>query len=237
LGRMDHQVKVRGYRIELGEIEAVLSRHEAVRACVVVARDEGADKRLVAYVAAQPAGPAFDLTEMRAHLRAALPEYMVPAALVVLAELPLTPNGKVDRKALPEPEQARPELKNTYVAPRTPLEETLVGIWAEVLRVERVGVEDNFFELGGHSLLATQLLARVRETLHVDVVLRSVFETPTVAGLARVIEQNQNQPSNGAPKIQARPRGRQNLQHMLAKLEQMAEGEARDLLNERKPLQ
>jgi acyl carrier protein len=128
-------------------------------------------------------------------------------------------------------------LKNTYVAPRTPLEETLVGIWAEVLRVERVGVEDNFFELGGHSLLATQLLARVRETLHVDVVLRSVFETPTVAGLARVIEQNQNQPSNGAPKIQARPRGRQNLQHMLAKLEQMAEGEARDLLNERKPLQ
>ena len=237
LGRMDHQVKVRGYRIELGEIEAVLSRHEAVRACVVVARDEGADKRLVAYVASQPTGPAFDLTEMRAHLRAALPEYMVPAALVVLAELPLTPNGKVDRKALPEPEQARPELKNTYVAPRTALEETLVGIWAEVLRVERVGVEDNFFELGGHSLLATQLLARVRGSLQIEVPLRSVFETPTVAGLARVIEQNQQQPGSLRPKIQARPRGRQNLQHMLAKLEQMAEGEAKDLLNERKPAQ
>ena len=157
---------------------------------------------------------------------------MVPTAYVRLEALPLTPNGKVDRKALPDAEQTRPELESRYVAPRNPTEEALAAIWAEVLRVERVGVEDNFFELGGHSLLATQLMARVRETMKVDVLLRSMFESPTVAGLARYVEQNRSQQQRSIPKIQPRQRGRQSPQQVLAKLEQLAEGDAREQLDE-----
>jgi amino acid adenylation domain-containing protein len=183
LGRNDFQVKLRGYRIELGEIEAHLTQHPAIREAVVLAREDApGDKRLVAYVV--PEHAAADLAELlRAHLRATLPEYMVPAAFVALEALPLTPNGKVDRAALPAPE-ASAQLKATYLAPRTPTEEILAGIWAEVLGLERVGINGNFFELGGHSLLATQVVSRVRQALGVELPLRKLFASPTVAGLA-----------------------------------------------------
>ncbi|HEX2078883.1 MAG TPA: amino acid adenylation domain-containing protein, partial [Longimicrobium sp.] len=177
LGRLDHQVKVRGFRIELGEIEAVLRRHESVADCVVMARAEAGEPRLVAYVVGEAQAEA-----LRAHVRRSLPEYMVPAAFVFLEALPLTPNGKLDRKALPAPELASAEER--YVAPRTPVEEVLAGIWAEVLRLERVGVEESFFELGGHSLLATRVVSRVRELFGVELPLRALFEGPRVAELA-----------------------------------------------------
>jgi amino acid adenylation domain-containing protein len=186
LGRIDHQVKVRGFRIELGEVEAALSAHPSVGECVVMAReDDRGDKRLVAYLVAAP-GEEGDVTMWREHLRSRLPEYMVPSAFVTLDSLPLTPNGKVDRKALPAPgeDAGRDEMRQ----PRTPVEEVLAGIFAEVLRVKAVGVEESFFDLGGHSLLATQLMSRVREAFSVEVALRKLFEEPTVAGLASHVE-------------------------------------------------
>jgi amino acid adenylation domain-containing protein len=181
IGRLDDQVKIRGFRIELGEIKAVLLRHEGVADCVVMARAEAGEQRLVAYVVGEAREEA-----LRAHLRQSLPEYMVPSAFVFLDALPLTPNGKLDRKALPVPELASPE--EAYVAPRTPVEEVLAGIWAEVLRVERVGAEESFFELGGHSLLATRVAARVRGVFCVELPLRAVFERPVLSGLAAEIE-------------------------------------------------
>jgi amino acid adenylation domain-containing protein len=191
LGRLDQQVKIRGFRIETGEIEAVLSGHEAVREAVVMAREDVAgEKRLVGYVVAQ--GGAADgelkISELRNYLRERLPEYMVPSYFVVLEALPLTANGKLDRGALPAPQLDGAELSAAYVAPRTPTEELLVGIWATVLGVERVGVEDNFFEVGGHSLLATQLISRIREAFAIEMPLRTLFERPTIAALAEDIE-------------------------------------------------
>ncbi|CRK57275.1 putative non-ribosomal peptide synthetase [Alloactinosynnema sp. L-07] len=184
LGRIDHQVKVRGFRIELGEIEAALSRHPAVQAAVVVARDvRPGDKQLVAYLVPRDVEPT--VAELRAHLRELLPEYMIPALWVPLAELPLTASKKVDRKALPDP--VRTDAERDYVAPRDPGEEAVAGIWADVLGVERVGVHDNFFELGGHSLLATRVLARLRQTFAVDLALRTLFEATTVAELAGAV--------------------------------------------------
>ncbi|MFL5539196.1 MAG: non-ribosomal peptide synthetase, partial [Longimicrobiaceae bacterium] len=182
LGRNDAQVKVRGLRIEPGEIEAVLSAHEAVReARVLLREDQPGEKRLVAYVVG-----SVEVDGLRAHLRQGLPEYMVPAAFVFLEALPLTPNGKLDRKALPAPEYAADA--DRYVAPRTPVEEVLAGIWAEVLRLERVGVEESFFDLGGHSLLATRVAARVHEVFGVELPLRALFERPVLSGLAAEIE-------------------------------------------------
>jgi amino acid adenylation domain-containing protein len=182
LGRTDFQVKVRGFRIEPGEIEAALSEHAEVReARVIVREDAPGETRLVAYVVGD-----VEADELRVHLRRSLPEYMVPAAFVELEALPLTPNGKLDRKALPAPEYAADA--DRYVAPRTPTEEVLAGIWAEVLRLERVGVEESFFELGGHSLLATRVVSRVREAFAIELPLRALFERPTVAGLAPRVE-------------------------------------------------
>lgn len=185
LGRADHQVKLRGYRIELGEIESVLRRHEQVQEAIVVARDqEGEEKRLVAYVVAE--APA-RVSELRAWLRERLPEFMTPAAFVMMDALPLTPNGKVDRKALPAPDFSVAE--ESITAPRTQIEEVLLGIWANVLGLKELGVHDNFFELGGHSLMATRLISQVRNELHVEVPVSKVFESPTVARLAEHVEQ------------------------------------------------
>ena len=188
VGRKDNQVKIRGYRIELGEIENVIREYEGVvEAVVVVREDEPGQKRLVGYVVWWE-GTEGD-SQLRSYLQGKLPEYMVPGQIMMLEALPLTPNGKVDRKALPEP---RMDLKaEGYEGPRTPVEELLVGIWQEVLKVERVGIHDNFFELGGHSLLATQLVSRVRELFKVGLLLRDLFERPTVGGLVQKLEEEQ----------------------------------------------
>ena len=186
MGRRDHQVKIHGVRIELGEIEAALSECEGVSAAVVVAReDQPGEKRLVGYAVAQD-GASINSKDLRAALKRRLPESMVPAAFVVLKDMPLTPNGKVDRKALPEPDAS--QSGQEYVAPRTAEEEILCGIWAEVLKLPRVGIEDNFFEIGGHSLLATQLIARVRNAFSLEIPVRAIFESPSVERLAERIQ-------------------------------------------------
>ncbi|HZB47369.1 MAG TPA: amino acid adenylation domain-containing protein, partial [Pyrinomonadaceae bacterium] len=175
LGRLDQQVKLRGFRVELGEIESTLSEHPSVRECVVVAlEDAGGDKRLVAYVVAgEGATPAAD--ELRAFVKTRLPEYMMPSAFVFLDALPLTPHGKIDRRRLPAPAASRASTGPRFVAPRTATEEVVANIWADVLKLERVGVDDNFFESGGHSLLATQAVSRARAAFGVDVPLRTLF--------------------------------------------------------------
>jgi amino acid adenylation domain-containing protein len=187
LGRMDHQVKIRGFRVEPGEVEAALSAHPSVRElCVVVREDAPGEKRLVAYVACDPSETP-TTSDLFNFLKAKLPEYMTPSAFVLLDELPLTPNGKVDRRALPAPAQTRPELAEQFVAPRTPAEEVVAGIFAAVLDLRAVGVRDNFFELGGHSLLATRVVARVKDSFRTDLPLRAVFQTPTVEGLVAAL--------------------------------------------------
>ena len=192
LGRMDHQVKLRGLRVELAEIEAALNLHEDVREAVVLAReDQPGEKRLVAYVVSTPdAGQAEarTLRSMRHFLKERLPDYMVPSAFVFLDALPLTPNGKVDRAALPAPASARPELEEAFAPARTPTEEVLAGLWAELLGVEQIGIHDNFFDVGGHSLLATQVISRVRQLFQVEIPLRQLFEQPTVAALAQSVD-------------------------------------------------
>ena len=182
LGRADAQVKVRGFRIEPGEIEAALVGHGSVAQAAVIAREDGpGGKRLVGYVVA--AGAAVpDASVLRAHLGQSLPEHMVPSAFVVLDRLPLTPNGKLDRRALPAPEQPVGAVRRV---PRTPQEEILCALFAEVLGLERVGIDDNFFALGGHSLLATRLISRIRSTLDVELAIRSLFEAPTVEALVQ----------------------------------------------------
>jgi amino acid adenylation domain-containing protein len=185
LGRTDHQIKIRGVRIEPAEVEAALLAHDSVREAIVVAREDGGEKRLVAYVTAA-AGATASPTELRASLEARLPAFMVPSAVVVLDAMPLSPNGKIDRRQLPAPEFTAQE--ETYVAPSTPAEEVIAGIWAEVLAAARVGAHDNFFALGGHSLLATRVVSRLRDAFGVEVSLRALFEAPTVAGLAERVE-------------------------------------------------
>ena len=187
LGRMDHQVKIRGHRIELGEIEAVLEEHEAVKQAVVMAReDQPGDKRLVAYVIGEREGKRLDVSLMRSYLQSRLPEYMVPAALIVLKSMPLTEHGKLDRKALPRPEWRADEKK--YVAPRNAIERELSLIWGDVLGVEHVGVRDNFFELGGDSIISIRVLARCRAA-GLKLELRQLIERQTIERLAEVVEE------------------------------------------------
>nr|WP_281367699.1 non-ribosomal peptide synthetase [Pseudomonas gingeri] len=190
-GRLDHQVKIRGFRIELGEIEARLQEHADVREVIVIAIDGPGGKQLAAYLV--PTDPALAgaggdtqgqwRRELKAYLKSVVPDYMVPAHLIVLAGMPLTANGKLDRRALPAPDVS--QLQQTHVAPGTELEQQLADIWAQVLKVERVGLSDNFFELGGHSLLATQVISRVRQTLSLDVSLRDLFESQDLAAFVR----------------------------------------------------
>ena len=188
LGRLDFQVKIRGFRVEPGEIAATLAEHPGVGDAIVVApEDSPGDRRLVAYIvpAADASSPGAD--ELRGFLQARLPEHMIPWAFVLLDAMPLTPSGKVDRRALPAPEHTRAGLED-LVTPRTPVEEAIAEIWIALLKLERVGIHDNFFALGGHSLLAAQLVARLRVAFGLDLPLRALFETPTVAGLAERIE-------------------------------------------------
>jgi amino acid adenylation domain-containing protein len=186
LGRIDQQVKVRGFRIELGEIESVLAAQPGVAEAAVIVRGTGEDVALAAYVV--PAGEGVDAAALREALKQHLPEYMVPGAFVTMERLPLTSNGKLDHAALPDPESAGTARADESDAPRTPTEELLAGIWAEVLKTGRVGALDDFFELGGHSLRATQVMARVQEAFGVAVPVRALFEHPTVRALADAID-------------------------------------------------
>jgi amino acid adenylation domain-containing protein len=189
LGRKDNQVKIRGYRIELGEIESALLQHDAIAEAVVIATGEAREeKKLVAYLAPR-SGHKLDLSGLRSYLKDKLPDYMAPAAFVYVDKLPLTPNGKLDRSALPEPAQERCGEVNASTAPQTPVEEVTLGIFEELLKLDRVSVHEDFFDSGGHSLLAIQLISRVRNAFKVDVGIRSVFEAPTAKGLAGRIEE------------------------------------------------
>ena len=204
LGRIDQQVKIRGFRIELREIESALRQHPAVRESVVAAREDvdgdasvrrATGKRLVAYVVGKT--DRFpSINELRNFLKTKLPEHMIPAAFVFLGSLPLTANGKVDRKALPAPDQRRPELEEAFVAPRTIIEEIVAHIWSDVLQLEKIGIHDNFFALGAHSLLATQMIARIRQLLGTELPLRAVFEATTVEKMTVMIIQEQSKQSN-----------------------------------------
>jgi amino acid adenylation domain-containing protein len=188
LGRMDVQVKLRGFRVELGEIEARLSEHPSVKECAVNVVELGPDDtRLVAYVVGRETG-ALDRNKLRSFLKENLPDYMVPSVFVSLEKMPLTPSGKIDRRGLPAIEPLHLNPDSSQFTPRTPTEEILASIWSEMLGVEHVNLNDNFFELGGHSLLATQVVTRVRDTFGQEITLRSMFEVPTLAGLAQTIE-------------------------------------------------
>ncbi|MEM9275513.1 MAG: amino acid adenylation domain-containing protein, partial [Cyanobacteria bacterium P01_F01_bin.143] len=188
IGRIDNQVKVRGFRIELGEIEAMITQHPAVRETVVIAREESDNaKRLVAYVVSRQES-TLTISALREFLESKLPDYMVPSAWVTLETLPLTPNGKVDRKALPEPSNLH-NLSNDYIPPRNDTEATIINIWQQLLETQKIGIKDNFFEIGGHSLIATRVISQIRQIFQVELPLRSIFEHPTVTGLAQEIEQ------------------------------------------------
>ncbi|MHC5763140.1 amino acid adenylation domain-containing protein, partial [Nostoc sp.] len=187
IGRIDNQVKIRGFRIELGEIETVITQHPAVRETVVVVRSDLADsQQIVAYVVPHT-NEILSISELRSFLESKLPNYMIQAAVVTLSALPLTPNGKIDRKALPAPELTQLSSSN-YVSPTTPIENLLVGIWAEILKLDKIGIHDNFFELGGHSLIATRVISQIRQVFSRELPLRCLFEKPTIAGLATEIE-------------------------------------------------
>jgi acyl carrier protein len=204
IGRIDDQVKIRGFRIEPAEIEATLERHPAVRRAVVLTREDTAEedsteigtvpatelsagKRLVAYLVVDPE-QTLEPAHLRDYLKEKLPAYMIPESFVLLDALPLTPHGKVDRRSLPPPPRLGPEATKDFVAPRTAAETALAEIWAEVLDLKQVGIHDNFFDLGGHSLKAMQIVSRIRQTFFVEIPLRSLFHTPTIAEIADLIQ-------------------------------------------------
>ncbi|HEY0604287.1 MAG TPA: amino acid adenylation domain-containing protein, partial [Herpetosiphonaceae bacterium] len=225
LGRIDHQVKVRGFRIETAEIEHALAQHPSVNECVVVAREDAAgDRRLVAYVVKNPeprtknqgdgseAGSRFWVlgsADLRQHVGAQLPDYMVPSAFVLLDALPKTPNGKLDRRALPAPDGSVSGTSDTFVAPRDTLELRLARIWEALLGVQPVGIRDSFFALGGHSLLVVRLMAQIQTQLGQKIPLATLFQQPTVEHLARTLRQSNPQPLD-SPLIQLQP-GRDQL--------------------------
>jgi amino acid adenylation domain-containing protein len=222
LRRLDEQVKIRGFRIEPGEIEAALALHPSVVDAVVVAReDRPGDKRLVAYIVPNGQQPAPTAGALHEHLKQILPDYMIPSAFVMLEALPLTSSGKVDRRALPAPDRNGFQAEGQFVAPRTPVEQTLADIWAEVLGLESISIHDNFFHLGGHSLLAIQIVSRVRDAFQADLPLRKIFETPTIAGLSIGIVQTQAEDLNG-----------EQAAEILARLESLSAAEIQMLLAE-----
>jgi amino acid adenylation domain-containing protein len=234
LGRNDFQVKIRGFRIELGEIEARLAEHPGVREAVVVAREDvPGEKRLVAYYTPAENGQPAGAGEFRAHLSSKLPDYMVPAAYVRMDLMPLTANGKLNRKALPMPEGDVYAVRG-YEAPQGEVETRLVGIWADLLKVRRVGRQDNFFELGGHSLLAMQLTARIRRMFEVELPVRSIFEAPTIAGLVLEVGKAQIMGLKArTPILQSRKHGtaaEASQEALLMQLEKLSAQEARNLL-------
>jgi amino acid adenylation domain-containing protein len=193
LGRIDHQVKIRGFRIELGEVEAVLGEHPAIQTCAISVNNyedgnsDTRDERLCAYIVCRPNYTVVTVAELRAFMKQKLPDFMVPSHFMWMETLPLTPSGKVDRRSLPQPDGGRSVL-DRYVAPRTDIEQAITNLWQDVLKINPVGIHDNFFDLGGHSILATQFLTWVDQEFGVDLQLRTLFETPTIAELAKRLE-------------------------------------------------
>ncbi|MEB3282826.1 MAG: amino acid adenylation domain-containing protein [Lyngbya sp.] len=183
LGRLDSQVKLRGFRIELGEIEAILKRHPQVQQAVVVVNSKAEEKRLLAYIVSSE-NSELTVTKLRKFLEDKLPSYMIPSGFLILDALPLTPNGKIDRRALPIPEQIRPQLEATYVMPKTEIEKTIAQIWQKVLNLENIGIHDNFFDLGGHSLLMVRVHSQLRTAFSSDIPLVEMFRYPTIHALA-----------------------------------------------------
>jgi len=256
LGRLDQQIKLRGHRIELGDVEAALRQRPGVRdAAALLREDAPGERRLVGYivlrandaatsgepaaseavtneaVATEVGAPAATSDALQQALRASLPEHMVPSVIVLLDAFPLTPNGKVDRRQLPAPSGDRPTLAQVYVAPRNEVESTLARIWTEVLRVERVGVNDSFFALGGHSLTATQVVARIRDAFAIELALRPLFESPTVAQLAIVVEQQRAlQPALGETSTAMQTEAVADIDQLLEELETMSADDVRSLL-------
>ncbi|MFC1716328.1 amino acid adenylation domain-containing protein [Candidatus Poribacteria bacterium] len=190
LGREDFQVKIRGYRVEIGEVEAALLNLDNINKVAVLAREDlSGDRRLVAYINPERQ-PAPTVSILRRSLAEKLPDYIIPAIFVFVDAMPMTATSKIDRRKLPAPSTARPELDALFVAPQTPIEETLTGIWAEILELDQVGIHDNFFDLGGNSLQATQIVSRVTKTFQVKMSLRSVLQSSTVADMAAIIAQD-----------------------------------------------
>ena len=219
LGRKDFQVQVRGYRVEAAEIETALLSLEVIDKAVAFAHEDNLGvQRLAAYIV--PAGkPAPTVSDLRRRLLELLPDYMVPSAFVFLDVLPMLPGGKVDRLALPRPGPERPNLDSLFVAPRTPVEETLVGLWSEVLGLDAVGIHDDFMELGGHSLLATQVVSRVISAFRVEVPLRSVFEASTVARMAVLVTQRRAEEAEQT-----------DVERLVSELEALSDEQAKRLL-------
>jgi amino acid adenylation domain-containing protein len=231
LGRMDGEVKVRGMRIDLGEIETVLASHRWVEEAVVELSGEGAEQRLVAYVVAGEEGTP-SARELRRHVRSKLPEHMAPASYVRVEELPLLPSGKVNRRALGGLAGVALSDQGTLAA-RTEVEQKLAGIWAEVLKVKEVGVDQNFFELGGHSLLVLQVMARIRREFDVELGVRTMFEEPTIAGLASEVERARAMGMKvQTPALERRPRAAASTSRetLLAQLETLSADDVQTLL-------
>jgi amino acid adenylation domain-containing protein len=234
LGRNDFQIKLRGHRIDLGEIESVLRRYQNVCDAVVLLReDQPGQKRLVAYLQ-RTAHPSPDAGILQQFLKTKLPDYMIPSAFVVLERFPLTPNGKINRKAMPAPAAERPESKHGFTPPRTLTEEALAKIWRELLRQEVIGIDDNFFESGGHSLLAMQLMARVRNEFKTELSLRNIFEAPTIAELATILDQKKNQAAMTPLQPMARSQSisSQHAQDLLNRLDELSDTEVESLLQQ-----
>ncbi|MEN9870950.1 MAG: hypothetical protein RLZZ171_1938, partial [Cyanobacteriota bacterium] len=222
LGRIDNQVKLRGFRIELGGIEAILNQHSLIKENVVVLReDTPEDQKLVAYIVTLT-NSRLPLPELRNFLREKLPEYAIPSAFVFLEQLPISTNGKIDRKSLPIPTEIF-DSTNNYTPPINAIEEILAGIWAKILQRQRVGIYDNFFDLGGHSLLATQVISRIREAFAIDLPMRCLFESPSVAQLAETLITRESQPGITQKRAQ-----------ILKKLENMSPEQVKQLLQQRK---
>ena len=221
LGRLDHQVKIRGVRIEPGEIEAVLSQHPNIlRNIVIVREDISGDKQLVAYIVAN-AQTAPTNAEIRQFLRQQLPDYMIPSVFMFLDTMPLTPTGKIDRRALPAPDASNIQLDTNFVPPSNPTEEILATIWADVLGVDRVGIHNRFFELGGHSLLATTVVSRINQAFAVELTIRHIFETPTIASLSLAVTQSQSEQTED-----------EDIADLLVELEGLTDEEVQQLLSQ-----
>jgi acyl-CoA synthetase (AMP-forming)/AMP-acid ligase II/acyl carrier protein len=219
LGRIDYQIKIRGYRVELEEIERVLLQYPAIQdAAVTVQRNGVGDKRLAAYATLRPR-QSVTLREIRDYLKERLPDYMLPAWFIVLNALPLTSSGKLDRKALPVPTNENLAPERDYVAARTPVEEIVAAMFAELLQREQVGISDNFFECGGHSLLAVQLASLLRETFQIEVSLRRIFDGPTVAEIAEALLEDED----NRPRVQRRA-------ELMVKLVGVSEDQAESML-------